>query len=210
MPLFWIDSFSAAGAVAIWRITEEESDLEYHAGDQKAPDEIAHPRKRLEWLAGRSVARILAQRYGVNEIILEKDVNGKPHFRDLNAGVSLTHSFPYAAAVVHEKEAVGIDLEQPSKKILKIAGRFLSPQEIENAGTDIGTLTTYWCAKEALYKWWGKKEIHFARDLFVHPFKEDEFGYLTGEVRKQSEVFSVPLYYRMFPDFVMVYTQPAP
>jgi phosphopantetheinyl transferase len=209
MPLFWIDSFSAAGAVAIWHITEEEIDLEYHAGDQKAPGEVTHPRKRLEWLAGRAATRILTQRYGHDEFTLSKDGFGKPYFHGLTAGVSLTHSYPYAASVVHERNSVGIDLEQPSAKILKIARRFLGSSELEDAGTDIRKLTVYWCAKEALYKWWGKKEIHFARDLFVHPFKKDEFGYLTGEVRKQREVFSVPLYYRAFPDFVMAYTQPA-
>jgi phosphopantetheinyl transferase len=209
MPLFWIDSFSAAGAVSVWHITEEESELEYYAGDQKAPGEVTHPRKRLEWLAGRAASRVLAQRYGHDHPVLVKDDLGKPYFLNLTAGVSLTHSHPYAASVIHERSSVGIDLEQPSAKILKIARRFLGSPEVEDAGTDIHKLTVYWCAKEALYKWWGKKGVLFAPDLFVHPFHLDEAGYLTGGVRKRSEVFSVPLYYRVFPDFVMAYTQPA-
>ncbi len=209
MPLFWIDSFSPAGAVAVWSIREEADELSFHAGDMIAPDEVVHPRKRQEWLAGRSAARVLAQRFRLPEISIDKDEFGKPYIRDSPTALSLTHSFPYAAAILHRNESVGIDLEQPSEKILKIRSRFMSPAELEDAADSIPKLTLYWCAKEALYKWWGKRGIHFSTELYVSPFAMDETGDLPAQVRKETRVFSVPLYYRVFPDFVMVYTKPA-
>jgi phosphopantetheinyl transferase len=209
MPLFWIDSFSAAGAVAIWHISESEEELAVHAGELAVPGEVVHPRKRLEFLAGRAALRILTQRHGMDQPDLYKDEFGKPFIRDSSSGISLTHSFPYAAAIFHKSESVGIDLEQPSQKVLRIRSRFLSPSESKDAGDDLTKLTVYWCAKETLYKWWGKKGVHFESDLFIHPFKEDKEGVLAGDLRKQTKVFSVPLYYHVFTDFVMVYTRIA-
>lgn len=195
------------GMVALWRITENEEGLASLAGPEVCPTEILHTLKRLEWLAGRATVKKVTEKMGFNYKGLEKDGFGKPFLIGLPHPVSLSHSYPYVAAQIHTFRPVGIDVEQPHEKLLKIAHRILNKEELRDAGSDRIKHCIYWCGKEALYKIYGKRSLVFANHLEIAPFPLASEGDLTGYIHLNERKEMIGLHYVVQSDFVLVYSK---
>ena len=170
---------------------------------ERIPLNLTNPMKRLEFLAGRVLLQELLKGWDLEFTGLTKDDQGKPHFKNIHCHLSLSHSYPYVAAIIDRKKSVGIDLEQPKDKLLRIAPRVLSQEELKNAGSDIVKHCVYWCAKEALIKIYGKRHLTLAQHLLISPFSLQKEGNLTGRIIANNTVVSVPLYYRVYDNFVV-------
>ena len=216
MPVFESQSLGKEQAWAIWHIQESEEELSFKA-QQSCPDEIIFPEKRLEWLAGRALIRSLTEDCGLEYLGLRKDEFGKPFLKEHPHQISLSHSFPYVAAQIDRHQPVGIDLEQPKEKLRKIASRIFNPDEVKDAGDDLTKLCIYWCAKEALYKLYGKRSLLFSDHLRVQPFVLSQSGDLMGTIQLPENSIPIPipiaigtigirLQYLVMEDFVMVNT----
>jgi len=190
---------------ALWNISEDERALISQIQPyEPIPEYLTNPMKRLEFLAGRVLIKQLLRQWNLEFTGLTKDDHGKPFFRNISCHLSLSHSYPYVAAVIHRKKSVGIDLEQPKPKLLSIAARVLSHQELSNAGDDVIKHCVYWCAKEALIKIYGKRHLTLAENLAVAPFSLENEGNLTGRIIADDIDITVPLYYRVYHNFVVV------
>lgn len=143
---------------------------------------ISHPEQRVEWLACRLAVRQLVEAQGWTYAGLIKDEFGKPHLPRQSAHISLSHTSGWAAAVLHRSRPVGIDIEPLRDKFTRVVPRILSAPEIAHAAGDPGRLAVYWCAKESLYKLYGKRQLTFRQHLHVDPFA-DGAELLTGHVR---------------------------
>ncbi len=205
MPLHKIEQYDQGGW-GIWHIEETEEELAFDALEQ-APVELVSVTKRLEWLAARVLIKLLIEQNKFEYAGLIKDEFGKPFLRDLPFQISLTHSFPYVAAQWHSSLPVGIDLEQPKGKLLKVGPRVLSPEEWNDANSDLTKLCIYWCAKEALYKIYGRRGLHFAQHLLLEPFDMKLAGFLNGSIHANDQKQNVTLAYRIENDFVVVLTK---
>ena len=139
---------------------------------------------------------------------MTKDEFGKPYLKEHPHHVSLTHSYPYVAVQLDRWNAVGIDLEQPKEKLKTIANRVFSADEVRDAGENIVKLCIYWCAKEALYKIHGKRNILFTDHLRVMPFQLASNGTFTGKILLDANELIIQLQYLVMMDFVLVYTSP--
>lgn len=193
----------------LWRITESPAALaEKLAHFEHIPETITHERKRIEWMAGRLLTRHLLEELGIAYQGIAKNEHGKPHLVGSFLRLSLSHSFPYVAVIVDEANEVGIDLEQPKQKLIRVAHRVLSPSELENAGDDITKHCVYWCAKEALIKLYGKKDLILAENLQIMPFQLKNEGYIPGRIIVGPNQSMVNLYYRVFDNFVLSFTLP--
>ncbi|HRI80376.1 MAG TPA: 4'-phosphopantetheinyl transferase superfamily protein [Cyclobacteriaceae bacterium] len=206
MPILKLQSGGKDQAWACWDINEPEEELAYIA-QQTCPDEIVFPNKRLEWLAGRALIRQLAEHCGLEYQGLRKDEFGKPFLKTHPHQISLSHSFPYVAAQIDRLQSVGIDLEEPKEKLLKISKRVFSPAEAEDAGENLVKLCIYWCAKEALYKIHGKRNVLFSDHLTIQPFVLGESGELTCAITFPEKSIPINLAYIVKSEFVLVYTQ---
>jgi 4'-phosphopantetheinyl transferase len=206
MPLTKMNAVGRNSTWALWHITENEEELGFEAMET-CPEEIISPQKRLEWLGGRALLRELTENSGLNYAGVRKDEYGKPFLKELNHQISLSHSYPYVVAQIHSKDSVGIDLEQPKDKLLKIAHRVLSPSEQLDAGENIVKHCVYWCAKEALYKIYGKRGLHFENQLNLAPFNLEREGSLSGKINVNEDSIQVALQYIVETDYVMVYTK---
>jgi 4'-phosphopantetheinyl transferase len=206
MPLLKIENTSKESGWAIWSIEESEQELSFLSFEQ-CPEEIISPLKRLEWLAGRVLIKTLLERNSLTYSGIHKDEFGKPYLRDLPHHISLSHSYPYVAAQLDMNQSVGIDLEQPKEKLLAIASRVLSEIELEDASIDLRKHCLYWCAKEAMYKIYGKKRLHFSNQLNVAPFELQLAGFLKGTITVNDQKQNVDLIYQIEPNFVLVYTK---
>jgi 4'-phosphopantetheinyl transferase len=206
MPLLKIQKISEQSGWALWFITETEQELSEISGQPIDSKIVSYP-KRLEWLAGRALIKSLVEQCGMDFHGLEKDDYGKPYLKKHTHPISLTHSFPYVAAQIDPTIQVGIDLEQPKQKLLTVAHRVLSLQELDDAGTDITKHCVYWCAKEALYKSYGKRGLHFADHLNVAPFTLKRNGELQGKIIADGYSNELELIYSIQPDYVLVHTK---
>lgn len=192
-------------AWAIWRITESEQELAASIHPfERVPDLLTNAQKRLEFLAGRVLIKTLLKKWDLEFIGLTKDEAGKPFFRNHPYHLSLSHSYPYVAAVIDRNKSVGIDLEQPKSKLLRIAARVLNARELNDADQNIVKHCIYWCSKEALIKIYGKRHLILAKELAVEPFQLENEGNLIGSIIADNTVTTVPLYYRVYDNFVVV------
>jgi 4'-phosphopantetheinyl transferase len=195
-------------AWALWKIEEDEPVLASQVAPlESVPDNITNPLKRLEFLAGRVLIKELVQVFGLEFHGLVKDSFGKPFLKKHGFQISLSHSYPYVAAVIHHSLSVGIDLEQPKEKLLRIAPRVLHREELLDAGQDIIKHCIYWCAKEALVKIHGKKDLVFSENLLIDPFSKEKEGQLVGRIIVNTTETTVILKYFVFEKFVVVLNQ---
>jgi 4'-phosphopantetheinyl transferase len=207
MPLYKLKNTGTESAWGIWKVEESAEELAFTAFEE-APEGIVHLTKRLEWLASRVLVRTLLEQNDLPYSGIHKDEYGKPFLRELPHHISLSHAYPYVAVQVDKNKPVGIDIEQPTEKLLRIAPRVLSLEELDNAGSDIRKHCVYWCAKEALYKVYGKRGLHFASQLLVEPFILEEKGDLKGKITVREEKLNVALSYEIESEFIVVYTNP--
>ena len=195
---------SAQSVWGTWRIDEDEHRLASDLPGENIPDALTNPLKRLEFLAGRSLVKALLTKWDAPYSGIRKDAFGKPFLAGSDIHISLTHSYPHVAAILHRRKNVGIDLEQPKDKLLRIGPRVLSAMELFDADRDIVKHCIYWCAKEALIKIYGKKDLSLSANLRIAPFHRGSSGHLIGRILATGSETTIPLEYHVFDHFVVV------
>jgi 4'-phosphopantetheinyl transferase len=193
-------------AWGLWKI-EESEDL-FSEGvklNESVPVNITHPNKRLEFLAGRVLVKNLLQIMQMEFHGITKDFNGKPFLNQHAHQLSISHSYPYVTALIDKHKSVGIDLEQIKLKLLRIAPRILRVKEQRDAGDNLAKHCIYWCAKEAMLKVHGEKNLTFAQNLLVEPFSIQNEGDLIGRIIVDGSETTLSLHYRLMKDFALVY-----
>jgi phosphopantetheinyl transferase len=87
--------------------------------------------------------------------------------KQLNTFISISHSKNYCAFGSSSKE-IGIDIEEMSPRIERIASRFVSNEEEQFIGEQsIVDLTKLWTMKEAMFKLNNRTGIEFKSELIV-------------------------------------------
>ena len=190
-----------------WRISETERSLAQRVAGEEPPVAVTNPLKRLEFLAGRVLIKTLLNEWGIGFRGMTKDAFGKPFLAGSDIKVSLSHSYPYVAAILHTHKNVGIDLEQPKSKLLRIGPRVLAAGELTDAGDNVVKHCIYWCAKETLIKIHGKKDLIFSKNLLVTPFALASGGHLIGRILANNTETTIPLEYIVSDNFVVVVSE---
>lgn len=174
MPIVKLEKINNKSFWCLWEITESVDQLHkkivLSADGQREMDLISHPIKRRERLASRYCVQELVKKTGKEYKGITKDDHDKPHLIDLKYHISISHSYPYAVAILHKKLSVGIDIEKPVEKLGRIAHRFLNDQEFADSEGDIKKLCIYWAGKEAIFKLNGKMGLNFKKDIRIFPF----------------------------------------
>lgn len=194
--------------LGVWKIEETSGEL-WEVLFQKAAytpflSSLRTEKRRQEWLA----SRVLLEELAGKTARMDYQANGAPYLPGSPLHVSISHTRGYAALLLQESPAAGIDIEYRSDRVLKIRRRFLSIAENDAIDPFHETehLLIHWCAKEALYKMIGKEGVDFISHLHVHPF-----GYASSGRIEVSETHSpVPVFftlaYQVYPDFVLVWS----
>lgn len=196
-------------ALGVWKIEEEEDQLLAQTiGLEGIPEKLRHPNRRLEFVAGRALVRQLMNELGEPFEGVTSNEYGKPILRNSMCQVSITHSFPYVASIVDTSKPAGIDLEQVSYRLLKMAPRLFHISELRTAGRNPVKHTIIWSGKETLMKIYGKRDVVFSEHLRIDPFElKKEGGELTGHILIEGAEADVPLAYRLIDNFVLVFTR---
>jgi len=209
MPILKFDKISNKANWCIWEITETVDELKHRVILSKSGiDEllhISHPIKIKERLASRLCVQELVRNFGWEYHGMYKDDHNKPHLIDNDGHISISHSYPFAVAVIHKKLPVGIDIEKPVDKLVKIAHRFLNDDEFENAGQDLHKLCVYWTGKEAIYKLNGKKGLNFKRNIKIYPFELKKRDVIRSEFLLEDKAVKLALEYRELKGHIISY-----
>jgi phosphopantetheinyl transferase len=174
MPQIFDLSLTSGAKIAVWEVTEPPSFfLDKLDNDLFNIEELAyipHPQKRLEWLASRYLVQRLSNLLSISHNGMVKDQFGKPYLSKSTVEISVSHTLQYVAVALHPSQSIGLDLEMPSPKLIKVAHKFLNNSELEHAKNQLETLCVYWASKEALYKYYGKKALSFKDNIHINSF----------------------------------------
>ncbi|OJW78611.1 MAG: hypothetical protein BGO69_01090 [Bacteroidetes bacterium 46-16] len=160
MPLYREWSIAHHSLAAIWEIDEPERFFTERTG--LTPD-IKFEKRRMEHLAGRFLLKHLKEDFPLFNI--QADEHDKPRIHGNSYYFSISHSWPYVAAIISPERECGIDIQTWHESIQKIQHKFLSSREQELFNNDSKLLTMAWCAKEAAYKWQGRRGVDFIDHL---------------------------------------------
>jgi len=154
-------------SIAVWQIAETEEffydSLRLLPEDERRIKKCKNQKVRLQKLACRAA---LAELLGTNNIEITYSDTGQPQLKDYHISFSHTKT---SVAVALANCPVGIDIEDITPRILPLYNRFMSEKEI--LGCDVNNLKElyyFWCAKEAMYKWYAKGNLDFIKDLYVN------------------------------------------
>lgn len=186
MPIVYNKNFTEDSVLAIWKIEETEEEL--FSGLQLKQHELDlissfnNGKRLMHWLSTRLLLRTLLNT--TDYIDCQFDEDGKPYLVNIDSQISLSHSYDYAAVLISKTCAVGVDIELIKHKIKTIKHKFLSDVELaqKQIGDNTDGLYVCWCAKEAIYKWYGKKGLEFRQHIHMKSFKLKSEGSLTAIV----------------------------
>lgn len=192
MPLFYQHNINASVKLAVWHITENE---EFFLEKVFIQNEIIHPHKRLQHLAGRYLLEILHPGFPFH--LIEIADSKKPLLKNGEIHFSISHCGDYAAVIISENKLVGIDVELITPKIELVKERFLTETELKLSDTRSSgchaanhqILTLFWSAKEAIFKWYGKGNLSFKRNMSIDQlFFENDKGFVEARFLKDQTI----------------------
>ena len=178
MPLVYQQNINDTTKLGVWHINEPE---EFFLQKVPLQQEISHPNKRRQHLAGRFLLQQLFPDFPY-ELIRIADTR-KPFLENEAYHFSISHCGEYAAVVVSPNYRVGVDIEKISNRVEKIKHKFLSVQEqqllkkiplLPYDSLSEKLLTAAWSIKEALFKWQGSQEVDFIKHLPIIQLEGNE------------------------------------
>ncbi|MCD8434096.1 4'-phosphopantetheinyl transferase superfamily protein [Tenacibaculum dicentrarchi] len=172
MPVHKTITINSNTNVLIWKIEESFDELSENITLNKRSINRLNSMKSDLHRKGFLSVRQLLKKAGYTDDDLIYDEFGKPHLKD-GKFISITHSFIFSAIIISDDKPVGIDIEKQRDKIVKIAPKFTpieAYKSIANHSALVSKLTIVWGAKESLYKIYGKKKLHFLKNIYIDDF----------------------------------------
>lgn len=206
MPLQKITHYPGY-TIGLWQLNEAVDDLFEQVvltpADRELYQTLAHDRRKREFLATRKLLSALAgpeASIGYNKL-------RQPVLNGSNRYISISHSASMAAVLISEKP-MGIDAEELSRDVEKIAQRFLSAVEqewtLQAANTGISRIIC-WSAKEAIFKLMAQPEVTFSRQILLEPFTTVKNGSIQASFVREDEIIPISLLYELNLDNCVVW-----
>lgn len=95
------------------------------------------------------------------------NIEGCPVLHHNKAFMSVSHTSHFLCVAINQKGRIGVDIEIPQTRLRTVRSKFLNDPEQQHAGDTLLNLCGYWCAKEALFKYHGKKGFFLKSDFTV-------------------------------------------
>lgn len=201
MPILNKKNINNSLSIGIWHIVEsKENLLETYVDRGFDTTNVIETKSELrlkQWLA----IRLLLHEFYPNVEISYNEF-GKP-FLSNKVEISISHAGDFAVIAINTSKKCGIDIEKISSKVERIKHKFLNAKELEIAKT-LEELTLFWCAKEALYKLYGEKELIFNEQLFVN--NQNKPNIVQGRIKTVSNDEQHDLMAEKIDDYFLVYT----
>lgn len=189
MPVFFQHQINEHTRLGIWKIEETEDFFKENVPQHR---DVTHPKKRLQHLAGRFLLRFLFPDFPHH--LIEIADTRKPFLRDAQYHFSISHCGDYAAAIVSADKRVGIDIEIPVEKIIRIRDKFLSDDEkttfnLSENDADPLLPTLLWSVKESVFKWYGDGEVDFKKHIQLSNLQEEKVDCFFSKAESNLTVY---------------------
>jgi phosphopantetheinyl transferase len=169
VAIFFQHSINDATKLGIWKIEEPES---FFLRKVPLKQQVTHPYKRLQHLAGRMLLPELFEDFPLEEIIIAD--TRKPFLEDDEYHFSISHCGNFAGAIASRQNRVGVDIEFVSSRLKGISPKFLTDDErkyLEKwqylSRLHLQMITIIWSAKEAIFKWYGAGNVDFRKHMVM-------------------------------------------
>lgn len=199
MPLLLNKQIDDVSAYAVWNIQETFLELPYLSPEPFPAD--LNPVRQAEWIVGRILVKSLCEKFGIEFQGISKHEKGKPYLNGSKAHISISHSFPIAAAMIHLEKPCGIDMERPRDKHEYVKMKYLHESEMEFQN-DLQKLCTIWCAKEVIYKIFGRKFLSLKDEIKVS-FESDRI--IKGEILKKGHESTHLINYEWVKEYLLAF-----
>jgi len=162
----------------VWRVNSCAETLvklvQLNPKEQRDYKALKTEKRKVEFLA----CRIALKSLFTNSLLLQHKKSGKPYIKEVEH-VSISHSHNYIAIAFGDIE-VGIDIEKPQEKMLRLISRVLSEEENTNFLKKPSTKLAckLWGAKESVLKYIGDKNLNYRDDIIL---KENTATYLEKQ-----------------------------
>ncbi|MFH6984806.1 4'-phosphopantetheinyl transferase family protein [Marinoscillum luteum] len=200
MPLLLSKPISPYSAYAVWNIQETNQVL-LGLIKEEVPEGL-NPTRLAEWIVGRILIQNLCAQFALKYRGLTPNESGKPFLIGSTAEISISHSFPMAAAMIHLHNPCGIDLERARNKLIKIQDKFINEREIEYRD-NLQKLCAIWCGKEVLYKIYGRRKLSMRDETFIE-FETDSV--MNGIIQKDQMELHYRIHYEAVRDYFLAYS----
>jgi len=171
MPLFFNKIVCNEIHLTVWKITETLNELKMNfdleADYLMLANEIVNEHKRVEFLVSRITIKSACLENNISFTSIDKDEHGKPFLANSDWQMSISHTRDFVGVVLRKYKPLGIDIEKPQPKMVKILNRLCTSAELELIGDKIDQASIIWSAKEAMYKLYGKRKVDFKENLLI-------------------------------------------
>jgi 4'-phosphopantetheinyl transferase len=194
---------------ALWKIDEPADELiaqlQLKDHEKVYLETLNNGKRNIHWLSTRVLLRSMLNTSSY--IDCKVDEHGKPYLVNFPHFISLSHSFDYAAVMISKTKPVGIDIEQINDKIGRIAKKFMNAEELSFMDPSHHTEHLYiaWCAKEAVYKLQGKKNVSFLNNIRLRKFEYQQEGSFAASLELEDSRKDFEVHYQQRDDYMIGY-----
>lgn len=208
MPLIQELHINKHTVLGVWHIIEDvetlENKISLNEKDKELYSNFNNDKRKLQWLSYRILLKELLPEISTE---IEYDNHGKPKLAGNEIHISISHSGDYSVVILSNSNHVGVDIEFLSEKIRKVETKFVNTDDFTKKSKFYNTenLMYIWCAKEAIYKCYGKQGVSFHQNITIKRFKRNKnyvnYGFLNyEEIKKKYSLFHL-----IFKNYMLVY-----
>ncbi len=139
-----------------------------------------------------------------NYTIIYNDL-GAPELID-GPFISISHTKSYVVVATSYQRPVSVDIEGIQHRLEKLKHKFINTNEekyIDGNNDRLLMLTSFWCAKETLYKISRMQNLSFLSNLICYPLSELEYN---GIIQTKDRQENHKLYFIHIENYVLCYT----
>ena len=153
--------------IYVWKMTSSYEDQIKNpllkSAELISAKELKNEKRKKEFLSSRIALKNIFNK----DLELKHHKSGKPFIKETKH-LSISHSSNFLALAFGE-ENIGIDIEKPQNRMIKLMPKILSEIEFMEfkKNTSIDLACKLWGAKEAILKYVGNKNLNYKEDIKV-------------------------------------------
>lgn len=194
MPLIR-NHYDSTSRLALWSLTEPMSFFEEKVVlsefDKQHIRTIKSESRKKEWLA---VRMLLHEVLGFWPQITYTE-NGRPLLQNHTRHLSISHTRSMVGILLSKNYNVGLDIEDSSRNVEKVATRFLSEKELNYVShlNMVNGRILFWCAKESVFKAVNEPNVLFSKQIHIGEIEDQKrmsARYISGTKEEYTFVIN--------------------
>ena len=158
------------------------------AEDVASAMRFQNEKRRREHLAWR---RIVRRELGAKVHIDYNDV-GAPVVDASGRWISVAHGGESVAVAIADRP-VGVDIESLGRDFDRVAPRYMTSEELSLSSNEHWACYA-WCAKEAMYKLYGRRGVELRGDIRLESFDSESMVIYGSMVDETSSIIKISLF----------------